>query len=86
MPQLLFALSYDVKRFTDLKRQVGDINPRTLSQRLDELEKFGIVTKKMYAEVPPRVEYSLTRKGHDLLPILEQMVAWGEKYNTVRLS
>lgn len=81
MPQLVFALSYDVKRFGELKKQIGDINPRTLSQRLDELERFGIITKKVFAEVPPRVEYSLTEKGKDLVPILEQMVAWGDKYN-----
>ena len=68
------------KRFCNLEKTVGNINPRTLSQRLDDLESHGIVTKKSYAEVPPRIEYTLTEKGEDLLPILKQMAAWGDKY------
>jgi len=68
------------KRFCELEKSVGHINPRTLSQRLDELEEHGIVTKAKFAEVPPRVEYSLTAKGEDLLPILRQMAAWGTKH------
>lgn len=67
-------------RFCALEKTVGKINPRTLSQRLDDLEANGIVTKKNYAEVPPRIEYKLTKKGEDLIPILEQMAAWGNKY------
>lgn len=68
------------KRFCELEKSVGNINPRTLSQRLDDLEGHGIVTKQTFAEVPPRIEYTLTAKGHDLLPILKQMAAWGDKY------
>ena len=67
-------------RFCGLEKTVGNINPRTLSKRLDELEAHGIVTKVTYAEVPPRVEYELTAKGRDLLPIIKQMGAWGDKY------
>jgi DNA-binding HxlR family transcriptional regulator len=70
------------KRFCELERSVGNINPRTLSQRLDDLELNGIVTKKSFAEVPPRTEYTLTKKGHDLLPVLKQMATWGTKYST----
>ena len=69
------------KRFCELEKSVGKINPRTLSQRLDALESHGIVTKATFAEVPPRTEYALTQKGHDLLPILKQMAAWGTKYS-----
>jgi len=69
------------KRFCELGRSVGNINPRTLSQRLDDLEKQGIITKQSFAEVPPRCEYTLTKKGEDLLPILEQMAAWGTKHH-----
>src|SRR5580658_976880 len=58
------------KRFCELEKSVGGINPRTLSQRLDDLEAKGIVTKESFAEVPPRTEYTLTNKGRDLLPIL----------------
>ncbi len=69
------------KRFCELERSVGSINPRTLSNRLADLESNGIVTKRSYAEVPPRTEYTLTNKGSDLLPILQQMATWGTKYS-----
>lgn len=68
-------------RFCALEKTIGKINPRTLSKRLDELEASGIVTKVVYSEAPPRVEYTLTPKGHDLLPIVEAMATWGEKYS-----
>ncbi|HVX24064.1 MAG TPA: helix-turn-helix domain-containing protein [Candidatus Saccharimonadales bacterium] len=68
------------KRFCELEKSVGNINPRTLSQRLDDLEQHGIINKESFAEVPPRCEYSLTPKGYDLIPVLRQMAAWGEKY------
>jgi DNA-binding HxlR family transcriptional regulator len=68
------------KRFCELEKSVGRINPRTLSQRLDDLEAHGIVTRQSFAEVPPRIEYTLTEKGRDLLPILQQMSAWGDKH------
>lgn len=69
------------KRFSQLERSVGRINPRTLSQRLDDLETQGIISRQSFAEVPPRTEYRLTAKGRDLVPVLQQMAAWGEKYN-----
>ncbi len=69
------------KRFCEFERSVGNINPRTLSQRLDDLEAEGIITKRSFAEVPPRTEYALTKKGEDLQPILEQMATWGNKYD-----
>lgn len=68
------------KRFCELERSVGTINPRTLSQRLDDLEAHGIITRACFNEVPPRIEYALTKKGEDLLPILKQMASWGNKY------
>lgn len=68
------------KRFCELEKSVAGINPRTLSQRLDDLESYCIITKKTYAEAPPRIEYTLTEKGEDLLPILQQMAAWGTKH------
>lgn len=72
-------------RFCSLEKTVGSINPRTLSKRLDELEARGIIAKLTYPEVPPRVGYSLTSKGEDLLPILRQMAAWGNKYHSPNL-
>jgi DNA-binding HxlR family transcriptional regulator len=77
---ILRDLAQCPKRFSELEKSVGNINPRTLSQRLDDLEKHGIITKKSFAEVPPRIEYTLTQKGEDLVPVLQQMAAWGEKY------
>jgi DNA-binding HxlR family transcriptional regulator len=77
---ILRDLTTGAKRFGELEKSVGTINPRTLSQRLDDLEKHGIITRKMYAEVPPRCEYNLTDKGRDLIPVLRQMATWGTKY------
>ena len=68
------------KRFGELERSLSGVSPRTLSQRLDDLEHCGIITKQSFAEVPPRTEYSLTDKGQDLVPVLQQMAAWGDKY------
>jgi DNA-binding HxlR family transcriptional regulator len=72
------------KRFSELEKLVGNINPRTLSQRLDDLEQHEIITKQSFAEVPPRIEYTLTAKGKDLVPVLQQMAAWGNKYYDVK--
>jgi DNA-binding HxlR family transcriptional regulator len=80
---ILRDLASGPKRFCELEISVGQINPRTLSQRLDDLEEYLIVTKKSYHEVPPRIEYTLTDKGVDLLPILKQMATWGDKYSEV---
>jgi DNA-binding HxlR family transcriptional regulator len=71
------------KRFGELERSLDGISPRTLSQRLDDLEQHNIITKKSFAEVPPRVEYALTPKGEDLVPVLQQMASWGDKYYQV---
>jgi DNA-binding HxlR family transcriptional regulator len=78
---ILRDLSSGPKRFCELEDSVKYINPRTLSQRLDDLEEYAVITKQSFAEVPPRVEYTLTPKGNDLLPIIRQMASWGEKYS-----
>lgn len=80
---LLRDLMHGPRRFCELERSVGNINPRTLSQRLEDLLEHGIITKQTFAEAPPRCEYTLTQKGRDLLPILQQMATWGDKYSTV---
>ena len=79
-PQILYALCHGVHRFGELQKEVGGVNPRTLSARLVELEKTGIVKKESFAEMPPRIEYSLTAKGKDLVPILKMMADWSEKH------
>lgn len=77
---LLKELAAGPKRFGELQKAIDGLNPRTLSQRLDELEHCAIITKKSFSEVPPRVEYTLTPKGLDLIPVLRQMASWGDKY------
>src|ERR1700733_11438464 len=70
------------KRFSEFERSLVGISPRTLSARLDDLECFGIISKESFPEVPPRIEYSLTQKGEDLIPVLKQMAEWGTKYHS----
>ncbi|MBI5311162.1 MAG: helix-turn-helix transcriptional regulator [Actinobacteria bacterium] len=67
-------------RFCELERSLGGISPRTLSLRLRELEENGIVERRTFAEVPPRVEYALTEKGRALIPIVEAMRSYGETW------
>lgn len=67
-------------RFCELERSLDGISPRTLSLRLRELESNGIVERRTYAEVPPRVEYALTKKGEALIPIVNAMRTYGETW------
>ena len=78
--RILRELTAGPRRFGELQQALDGISPRTLSQRMDSLEVCEIVTKKAYAESPPRVEYALTTKGEDLVPILRSMVDWGAKH------
>lgn len=78
---LLHALCSGTMRFGELQRALDGISPKTLSQRLQELEKEGIVRRKVFAEVPLHVEYSLTQKGITLKEIFDKMDAWGRKEN-----
>ena len=66
-------------RFGELRKSLVGISPKTLSERLKTLEKEGIVTRKIYAEVPPRVEYALTKRGKELAAVIQSMKAWGDK-------
>lgn len=75
---LLHHLFEGKKRFGELQRAMKGISPKTLSQRLQELEQEGIITKKVFAEVPLHVEYKLTTKGESLGEIFDKMTAWGE--------
>jgi DNA-binding HxlR family transcriptional regulator len=77
---ILRDLAVGPTHFCELEKSVGNINPRTLSQRLDDLEEHGIITKQPANEGSSRPEYCLTQKGQDLLPVLHQMAAWGTKY------
>jgi DNA-binding HxlR family transcriptional regulator len=67
-------------RFCELERSLAGISPRTLSLRLRALEEEGIVARRTFSEVPPRVEYALTDKGRALVPIVEDMRAYGKRW------
>jgi DNA-binding HxlR family transcriptional regulator len=73
-------LSQRTHRFGELRRAVGPVTPRVLTRQLRELEQDGVVDRRVYAEVPPRVEYSLTPLGKSLSPLVAQLDAWGSKY------
>lgn len=79
-PPLLFYLDGKTRRFCELQRLIPGLTKKMLTQHLRELEHDGIVHRKVYAEVPPRVEYSLTRHGESLKPILKLMSAWGNRH------
>ena len=68
------------KRFGELRKSVGDVSQKVLAAQLRDMEKSGLVHREVYAEVPPRMEYSLTPLGRSLKPILDSMWAWGEGY------
>ena len=68
------------KRFSELKKSVGKISQKVLTSNLRSMEESGLVSRKVYPEVPPRVEYSLTKTGWSLKPILDAMVEWGTEY------
>ncbi len=68
------------RRFGELRKSLEGISPKTLSERLKELEEKGIVKRTAYPTIPPTVEYQLTEKGHSLKPIIKEMKLWGAKW------
>src|SRR5215831_7346246 len=79
-PLILFYLEGRTRRFGELRRLIPGLTKKMLTQHLRELERDEIVHRKVYAEVPPKVEYSLTRHGESLKPILKLMSAWGNRH------
>ena len=77
---ILRDLMPGTKRFGERKKSVGNVSQKVLTAQLRTMEESGLVNRKVYAEVPPRVEYSLTELGKSLKPILDSMRAWGEAY------
>lgn len=77
---ILRDLMPGTKRFGELKKSVGNVSQKVLTSQLRDMEAKGLVRRKVYAEVPPRVEYSLTKLGKSLEPILDAMQSWGEEY------
>lgn len=68
------------KRFGELKKSIGKVSQKVLTTQLRDMEEDGLISRKIYAEVPPKVEYSLTELGKSLQPILNAMLQWGTEY------
>ncbi len=84
--EIINALAEGTKRFGELKASLGDITQKVLTSNLRLLEKKGIVIRKVYAQIPPRVEYRLTDLGERLRPIIEAFLKWGDEYKKMMLS
>ncbi|SDQ64509.1 transcriptional regulator, HxlR family [Chryseobacterium soldanellicola] len=78
-PALLNAISMDVKRPSEILRILPDATRRVLNVQLKELEEHGMIQKKVYHQLPPKVEYSLTEMGWSLMPIIDAMNVWGDE-------
>ncbi|PLX97932.1 MAG: transcriptional regulator [Desulfuromonas sp.] len=79
-PLILWLLSFKTLRFSQLQRRLPQITRKMPTQQLRELERDSIIHREVYAEVPPRVEYSLTELGQSVVPILSLMCQWGKDY------
>ncbi|HJB12740.1 MAG TPA: helix-turn-helix transcriptional regulator [Candidatus Oscillibacter excrementigallinarum] len=77
---LYTLMEFEVVRFNELKKYIRSISYKTLSSTLKELEADGLVHREEYPQIPPKVEYSLTERGKSLIPILDQMCAWGDAH------
>ena len=77
---IIRELLESTKRFSELQRSIGGVSQKVLTANLRTMEECGLVNRKVYAEVPPRVEYSLTDLGRSLKSVLDVMVEWGEGY------
>lgn len=79
-PIILYCLmEYEPVRFNEMQRYLGKVTDKTLSVHLKELERDGLVYRKMYPEVPPKVEYTLTERGRSLMKVLDQLCTWGNE-------
>lgn len=79
-PLVIYHLEKRTRRFGELQKLIPGMTKKMLAQHLRELERDGVVSRKVYPEIPPKVEYSLTRHGESLKPILKLMSAWGTKH------
>ncbi len=79
MAILYCLMGFGVVRYNEMKRYIKTISHKTLSMTLKELEADGLVRREEYPQIPPKVEYSLTKRGKSLIPILDSMCDWGEK-------
>jgi len=79
-PLIIYMISLGITRFGEMQRTLPEISKTMLTQELRDLEKNGIIDRKIFAEIPPRVEYSLTEWGKATLPIMQAMAKWGTDY------
>ena len=77
---ILRDLMNGTMRFGELKKSIGTVSQKVLTAQLRDMEEKGLLTRKVYAEVPPRVEYTLTETGYSLKPVLDAMQTWGAEY------
>lgn len=77
---ILRDLLTGTKRFGELKKSIGTISQKVLTSNLRAMEEDGLITREVFAEVPPRVEYTLTERGRSLRPVIDAMRAWGEAH------
>lgn len=77
---ILRDLLQGTKRFSELKKSLGQVSQKVLTSQLRQMEASGLISRTVYAQVPPRVEYSLTELGSSLKPVLDAMVCWGKHY------
>jgi len=83
---ILWRLKDDSKRYGELRRSLQKVTHKMLTQQLRELEESEIITRKVYPEVPPKVEYSLTLLGKSVIPVIDMLREWGEEYRSVFLK
>ena len=76
---LYTLMEFGVVRFNEMQKYIGRITYKTLSSTLKQLEADGLIIRKEYPQIPPKVEYSLSKRGGSLMPILDQMCEWGDK-------
>ena len=79
---ILRDLMDGTKRFGELKKSIGTVSQKVLTAQLRDMEEKGLLTRKVYAEVPPRVEYTLTETGYSVKPVLAAMADWGAEYKS----
>ena len=77
---IIYHLSASTLRYGELQRKMGKLTSATLTKQLRMLEDYGLVSRHVYSEVPPKVEYSLTELGKEFQPVLDQFRIWGDKY------
>lgn len=85
-PAILWKMTEGFYRFGEFKKAIPQISEKMLTQHLRELEADGLITRTIYPEMPPRVEYALTKLGASLQPILEQLNDWGEKATKLKMN